>query len=94
MVVRRSQQQPRENIRIPLCLALPLTHAAQTKVNLFHPAKMGLTNIQRLHEALGRPTDGLPAVHIAGTNGKVSVLEPSKRDMVYDYPVIHAPSVD
>lgn len=41
------------------------------QVNLFHPAKMGLTNIQRLHEALGSPADGLPAVHIAGTNGKV-----------------------
>lgn len=44
------------------------------KVNLFHPAKMGLTNIQRLHEALGSPADGLPAVHIAGTNGKVQLL--------------------
>eukprot|EP00903_Cladosiphon_okamuranus_P018384 g16910.t1 len=43
------------------------------QVNLFHPAKMGLTNIQRLHEALGSPADGLPAVHIAGTNGKGSV---------------------
>ncbi|CAM9667103.1 unnamed protein product [Scytosiphon promiscuus] len=43
------------------------------QVNLFHPAKMGLTNIQRLHEALGNPADSLPAVHIAGTNGKGSV---------------------
>ncbi|CAM9458824.1 unnamed protein product, partial [Ectocarpus sp. 13 AM-2016] len=34
---------------------------------------MGLTNISRLHEALGSPADGLPAVHIAGTNGKGSV---------------------
>ncbi|CBN77676.1 conserved unknown protein [Ectocarpus siliculosus] len=43
------------------------------QVNLFHPVKMGLTNITRLHEALGNPADGLPAVHIAGTNGKGSV---------------------
>ncbi|CAM9212108.1 unnamed protein product [Ectocarpus sp. 12 AP-2014] len=43
------------------------------QVNLFHPVKMGLTNITRLHEALGSPADGLPAVHIAGTNGKGSV---------------------
>ncbi|CAN0483736.1 unnamed protein product, partial [Ectocarpus sp. 8 AP-2014] len=43
------------------------------QVNLFHPVKMGLTNITRLHEALGSPADGLPTVHIAGTNGKGSV---------------------
>ena len=43
--------------------------------NLFHPVKLGLDNIDRLHEALGRPMDrpGLAVIHIAGTNGKGSV---------------------
>jgi dihydrofolate synthase/folylpolyglutamate synthase len=36
---------------------------------------MGLDNIQRLHDLLGRPLDdpGLLVVHVAGTNGKGSV---------------------
>ncbi|HYE65051.1 MAG TPA: folylpolyglutamate synthase/dihydrofolate synthase family protein [Pyrinomonadaceae bacterium] len=34
--------------------------------------KLGLTNTERLLEALGRPQDGFPAVQIAGTNGKGS----------------------
>lgn len=42
--------------------------------NLFHPVKMGLTNIEKLHKALGNPMDKVPVVvHIAGTNGKGSV---------------------
>ena len=43
--------------------------------NLFQPVKMGLDNIEKLHEALGRPMDrpGLVVVHVAGTNGKGSV---------------------
>ena len=41
--------------------------------NLFHPVKMGLSNIQMLHEALGCPMDKRTVVHIAGTNGKGSV---------------------
>lgn len=44
------------------------------QVNMWSPAKMGLSNITRLHEALGNPMDGLPAVHIAGTNGKVTCI--------------------
>eukprot|EP00941_MAST-03F_sp_MAST-3F-sp1_P006078 g6078.t1 len=34
---------------------------------------MGLTNIARLHEELGRPLDKFQTVHVAGTNGKGSV---------------------
>lgn len=44
--------------------------------NLFHPVKLGLLNMERLHEALGSPmneSDSVTVVHIAGTNGKGSV---------------------
>jgi dihydrofolate synthase / folylpolyglutamate synthase len=41
--------------------------------NLFHPVKLGLTNMIKLYEALGRPMDQTCVVHIAGTNGKGSV---------------------
>jgi dihydrofolate synthase/folylpolyglutamate synthase len=42
--------------------------------NLFHPVKLGLQNIERLHNALGNPMDdpNLIVVHVAGTNGKGS----------------------
>lgn len=42
--------------------------------NLFHPVKLGLQNIERLHNALGNPMDdpNLVLVHVAGTNGKGS----------------------
>ena len=44
------------------------------ETNLFHPVKMGLTNMEQLHSALGNPMDAVPTVvHIAGTNGKGSV---------------------
>lgn len=35
--------------------------------------ELGLERIQRLLEALGRPQDRVPLVHVAGTNGKGSV---------------------
>jgi hypothetical protein len=40
--------------------------------NLFHPVKMGLENIQQLHEVRGNSMneDCTAIVHIAGTNGK------------------------
>ena len=40
--------------------------------NLFHPVKLGLENIERLHEVLGSPMDNpnITVIHIAGTNGK------------------------
>ena len=43
--------------------------------NLFHPVKLGLENIERLHEVLGSPMDNpnITVIHIAGTNGKGSV---------------------
>ncbi|KAG5190471.1 Mur ligase [Tribonema minus] len=43
------------------------------QVNAYQPAKMGLGNISALHACLGSPMQGMPAVHIAGTNGKGSV---------------------
>jgi folylpolyglutamate synthase/dihydropteroate synthase len=42
------------------------------RVNAYIPTKMGLDNITALHQHLGSPMTGLSAVHIAGTNGKVS----------------------
>lgn len=48
-----------------------LLRAPAVKINLFTPGKMGLNNVQKIHDGLGKPADGLPAVHIAGTNGKV-----------------------
>jgi dihydrofolate synthase/folylpolyglutamate synthase len=43
--------------------------------NLNHPVKLGLDNIEQLHEAMGSPMDDANrvVVHIAGTNGKGSV---------------------
>jgi dihydrofolate synthase / folylpolyglutamate synthase len=54
--------------------------------NMFHPVKMGLDNIEALHDALGAPMDGstddddddgakkgVVVAHVAGTNGKGSV---------------------
>jgi len=43
--------------------------------NLFHPVKLGLQNINRLHELLGCPMDNerVKVIHVAGTNGKGSV---------------------
>ena len=44
--------------------------------NLFHPVKLGLSNIQQLHAALGNPMDDpkRTVIHVAGTNGKGSVV--------------------
>mmetsp|Transcript_25765 Transcript_25765/g.60653 ORF Transcript_25765/g.60653 Transcript_25765/m.60653 type:complete len:688 (+) Transcript_25765:108-2171(+) len=42
--------------------------------NLFHPVKLGLQNIQQLYAALGHPLDDIPVIHVAGTNGKGSVV--------------------
>ncbi|KAG7366533.1 folylpolyglutamate synthase [Nitzschia inconspicua] len=43
--------------------------------NMFHPVKLGLTNMRKLHQLLGNPMDDPDrvVVHIAGTNGKGSV---------------------
>ena len=42
--------------------------------NLFHPVKLGLENSHALYHALGRPLDDIPVLHVAGTNGKGSVV--------------------
>ena len=44
--------------------------------NLFHPVKLGLTNMEQLHAALGNPMDDpqRTVIHVAGTNGKGSVV--------------------
>lgn len=39
-----------------------------------HGIKLGLSNIEQLLEAAGQPQRLFPAVHVAGTNGKGSVL--------------------
>ncbi len=41
---------------------------------ILHGVKLGLHNIERLMEASGRPHLDYPTVHVAGTNGKGSVL--------------------
>ena len=41
--------------------------------NILHPVKMGLENSQRLYKLFGNPLEGVPIVHVAGTNGKGSV---------------------
>ena len=45
------------------------------QTNLFNPVKLGLENMDRLHEILGRPMDrpDVAVVHVAGSNGKGSV---------------------
>jgi len=45
------------------------------QINLFHPVKMGLANMEKLHELLGSPMDqtNIRVIHVAGTNGKGSV---------------------
>jgi dihydrofolate synthase/folylpolyglutamate synthase len=42
--------------------------------NLFHPVRLGLQNIDGLHQALGSPMDrsDIAVIHVAGTNGKGS----------------------
>ena len=42
-------------------------------INQLHPVKMGLTNAKLLYKLFGDPVDGIPIVHVAGTNGKGSV---------------------
>lgn len=41
--------------------------------NIINPVKMGLDNSRKLYQLFGRPLDGVPIVHVAGTNGKGSV---------------------
>lgn len=45
------------------------------QTNLFHPVKLGLQNIEQLHQLIGSPLDSpdVTVIHIAGTNGKGSV---------------------
>jgi dihydrofolate synthase / folylpolyglutamate synthase len=55
--------------------------------NMFHPVKLGLTNIQELHALLGNPVDKVPCVvHIAGTNGKGSVALKIAKTLEYSNP--------
>ncbi|KAL7561412.1 hypothetical protein ACA910_014632 [Epithemia clementina (nom. ined.)] len=42
--------------------------------NLFHPVKLGLRNMEAIYKALGNPLDQIAVLHIAGTNGKGSVV--------------------
>ena len=42
-------------------------------LNLHHPVKMGLQNIEMLNKLLGNPMKDIPVIHVGGTNGKGSV---------------------
>ena len=56
--------------------------------NLFHPVKLGLENIEKLHQLLGYPMDSpnVAVIHIAGTNGKGSVALKIAKSLQYSYP--------
>lgn len=43
-------------------------------VNMHGGIKLGLSNSLKLNEALGSPVSQFPAIHVAGTNGKGSVV--------------------
>lgn len=43
-------------------------------VNLHGGIKLGLNNCLQLNKALGSPVQKIPAIHVAGTNGKGSVV--------------------
>ena len=73
---------PRFKPRRPHCAALARScHAPGYEalvrelyqVNMFSPCKLGLENVQRLHDLSGAPSARFHAVHVAGTNGKGSV---------------------
>ena len=42
-------------------------------INIMNPVKMGLDNANQLYKLFGNPVSDIPAVHVAGTNGKGSV---------------------
>lgn len=42
-------------------------------INMYHPVKLGLQNIQSLHACMDECMDRIPIVHVAGSNGKGSV---------------------
>jgi folylpolyglutamate synthase/dihydropteroate synthase len=37
-----------------------------------NPVKLGLSNVHRMYQLMHRLLDGIPIIHVAGTNGKVS----------------------
>lgn len=43
------------------------------RINMYNPVKLGLDNMLALNEKLGSPMNGIPIIHITGTNGKGSV---------------------
>lgn len=43
------------------------------KINWYSPVKLGLENMHNLNRLLGNPLQGIPIVHVTGTNGKGSV---------------------
>ena len=47
--------------------------------NVIIPAKMGLESTIKLYNALNRPLDTIPILHVAGTNGKGSVCYKSSQ---------------
>ena len=47
--------------------------------NVMIPAKMGLESTIKLYNALNRPLDNIPILHVAGTNGKGSVCYKSSQ---------------
>jgi dihydrofolate synthase/folylpolyglutamate synthase len=59
--------------------------------NLFHPVKLGLSNIEQLHAAIGNPMDDTQqrtVIHVAGTNGKGSVVYKIAQTLRFSNPAL------
>jgi folylpolyglutamate synthase/dihydropteroate synthase len=52
------------------------------QVNMYNPVKLGLENMHRINEALGFPVDGIPIIHVGGTNGKGSVAHKVTQSLI------------
>eukprot|EP00624_Nannochloropsis_granulata_P004651 evm.model.NODE_33125_length_11953_cov_21.521376.4 len=56
------------------------------QVNLYCAAKLGLENIQALHQASGSPLKQVPnIIHVGGTNGKGSVAFKLAKALEYSH---------
>ncbi len=47
-------------------------NAKLKKEGILAPQEISVANTNRLYEAIGRPLDKIPTLHVGGTNGKVS----------------------
>lgn len=57
-------------------------------LNALRPMKLGLENVNRLNKKLGLPSQAFPSVHVAGTNGKGSVVVKVSKGLQSRYPKV------